>query len=488
MPEILYDKTKYLYLIILLAIGYLLYSNSIGIPYFADDYQLILDSSTSPLYYFYNDIPINHFYRPIQAAFLLLVQKNCGLDTSYIQITQVFLHILLSFFVYIYLKKFKYSTLQAILGSLYMLIAQTSVSPVAGNDTFSQVICAFFGYIALFLLVSSYHNDGKKRTFIAFSLLFFTLSLFSKESGISFLLMSILIIFAFNYSPLRLKKIFYSSLPFVIITIVYFLIRSSITAFQPEFGTSSRYQFNIGLNVIINSVLLLVNVFVPSSSVALFSNFQTRNVLDLIAPGLFFLIFILVVGYGIWDYYKDKKTILFLFLLLMTSFFPVMFMGKVSEQFTYNGLPLTAIVFGVSFGHLFKKYELKKLAFALLLIFTTILSVSHIYSTRTKIDYMMYNGNIATKMFNQIVTKINNVPPNGNLYLVNSNSQEVEYSVFLIKEFNYLIDGEHMFNRVSHRNDFTAQIIPFNKFKEKTITTKDYILHTRIERDSVIIY
>jgi hypothetical protein len=72
---------------------------------------------------------------------------------------------------------------------------------------------------------------------------------------------------------------------------------------------------------------------------------------------------------------------------------------------------------------------------------------------------MKENGEKSEVLLHQIVPLTDKVPEGGQLLLVNPDSMGVEYSVFLMRGFNVLSNGEHQINVLSGRSDFKISIL-----------------------------
>src|SRR5215475_2939835 len=140
--------------IVLGLIGYGIYGAGVRINYYSDDFQWYFDPPPSNIFhYFWHKNPYEHqAYRPLQASFLIFMQHFWGVDTLQIHLTQIALHVILSWIVWKWMVNYGFTFLEAVLGSLFMLISQANAMAVLSVDTISQVSSALFGCMSLWLL------------------------------------------------------------------------------------------------------------------------------------------------------------------------------------------------------------------------------------------------------------------------------------------------------------------------------------------------
>lgn len=68
-------------------------------------------------------------------------------------------------------------------------------------------------------------------------------------------------------------------------------------------------------------------------------------------------------------------------------------------------------------------------------------------------------GETATSLLSRIYPYLKEVPPNGTLFLVNPTKGPTEYSIFLVRGFNPLINGTVRLNQLAKRKDLKVHII-----------------------------
>lgn len=491
------QKKTIVWLLVLSLVGFGIYFHGVKIQYYADDFQWVFDSPSSKVfYYFFHKNAFVGFYRPIQTSFNAVIQAYFGLDTLPIHITQISMHILFSWFILFVMLRLGFSGLQAILGSLFMLVSQANTMAVLSNDTLSQIAGTIFGCVSLWFLYRFSFNGGSKNNVTKFdrykyyllSILMFMASLLSKESSVSFfpLVLGIIILkeWKINGQIYSIKRTIIESFPYCILTVLYFIVRLFIVEGQPAFG-SERYDFQIGINIIKNLTFSLFAVSIPTSSVTVFTSFTSGALLIFSTIVIISLIFSAWVGYGLWCSNRlDIISVLGIFAI--TSLFPMVMMNRISELYVYNAMPFISILVGVGLG---KHFELSKTSWVRQGIAAGVVGLllaSHVAAIQSKALLMKGNGERAAILLNHIGPYIESVPKSGYLLLLNPPSSQIEYSVFLMRGFNVLNHGLHRIGQMSGRNDYVTKIVELSDLEE--FRTRYDLLILSIYGDSVRVY
>lgn len=475
------------WLIVLGLVGFSVYFSGIEIPYYADDFQFVYDSPSSKiLYYFSHNNPVNGFYRPIQASFLAIIQTYFGLNTLPIHLTQIILHIMFSWLIFVFMLRLGFSRLQAILGSAFMLLSPANVHAVLSNDTLSQITGTLFGCISLGLLWCSLFDtkDDGHNSYYMLSISAYILSLMSKESSISFfpLLFGIIFISNLKTSNRLFSKTSIKFSPYLIVTALYLIVRSFIVGVQPSFGPEN-YNFHIGMNIIKNIAMFFFGALVPTSSVTTFAAFNNGEYVAFAGIVMAFLVFFVFTVHGLWRANRPHITLL-LAIFAGISLFPMALMNHVSELYVYNCMPFIAILVGVGLG---KQLEENRTPVRRSIVTTVIcvLFVSHIIAVQSKAHLMKNNGERASMLLDQIEPYLAGISNDKNLLLLNPADGQIEYSIFLMKGFNVLgSGGDYRIKQLSGRNDLTTKIVEASDI-ERVKSKADILL---LNKETVQLY
>ena len=474
-------KQLFILLIAFAVIGTVIYQPGIQGKYFADDYKFFFSPAPSnPFHFFVNKNPNSSYaYRPIEATFLLFVQTNFGMQTWPIHVTQLALHIFISWLVFVWMRRNGFGSQAAILGSLFMLVSQANVSAVAGNDTFSQVASTLFGSACMWLFQS--YLQRKEVRWLVLSAFSFLLALLSKENGIAYFAPIALMAWYANDVTLgaRMKQVIVKMAPFLVTIVLFFALRSVVQVVGPS-TSGGKYSIELGMGSIRNAAMFLVAAMSPASTVDTFVALQESDFAALAILAAAMLVFVVLVLTGLWSSdHRSLALVLGLFGLLILL--PMALFKHVSELYVYNSMPLFAVPVGVGLSHLLQRTSRKKVVAFGLAFLLLIVSAAQVSAVRTKTRLMAENGERSDVLLGQIVPLTRSVPPKGQLALVNPDSMGIEYSVFLTQGFNVLQSGEHQIRVLAGRKDFGIRILTRSEFER--ITERESILALRLAED-----
>lgn len=473
-------------------VGYALYGIGIDIQYYGDDLQFYFGSRPQPLLaYFFHQNPYSaHVYRPLEAVFLAAVQQSFHLDTIPIHLVQISLHIVLACLVLAWMWNQGFAREQSLLAAFYLLISQASTHAVLSNDTFSQVLGTLAGYLSLYCLWTWLTSKKKQSScsdhrFYWVSLAFFGVSLYAKETSLSFFLIIIALLIVDRERTTSESWTFHSfalrGAPFAIVLVSYLSLRVYLGLLGMQFSKGG-YEFAVGRNVLFNLALLFFQAFLPYSSVNTFLMVQQKAYVDLFLVVAGALVVVVGVAYGHWR--LKMFTFSFSFCLLaVVSLFPAILLTHISELYLYNALPAIAILFGAGVGYLLTdKLQVRKITIAL----SIGLLLVHGAAVQSKARMMKANGNRAIVLFKEIMPFVALVPPNGRLLLVNPASQRLRYSVFLLPGFHVIDKGLHYLYQLTGRSDFFVEVI--DKFELQRRALDQTVVLTLNAAGSVILF
>jgi hypothetical protein len=492
------------WLTILLLVGFGIHAAGIGTPYYMDDYgRVVYPIPDNPFHFFFNKFG-GAFYRPIEYCFLATMQKYFGLNTVPIHIVQISLHGMLSWFVFLATRAWGFSRLQAYFASLYMLVCQANTVAVLSNDTMSQVSGTFFGFLAIWLLDRSTQTSETTqpaqpsflkifdRSQYLAAVLAFALSIFSKESSVAYLpiLAGLILVRMMDWSQPKVslalvRRWTIAIVPFFSSIILYLVMRLFIIG-APVPGLSANmndnlpddYKYGFGLNIIKNIALFLFAGVTPISSTAGFLAFQQRG-LGLVGIVLATAGVGAIVLYGLWRT-QPRPIVGLVAAATFMGFFPMVLMGQVSEHQLYNSLPFFAILIGIGLGKVFQLLAIgqgygRGVAIALL----ALLFASHTVAIHGKAEMMKQNGDRADYLLSQLVPYLQSAPAHAKFWLVNAPTEQREFSVLILNDFNVLrIFGQSgMMQRVVNRRDLSVEPIDHQDLLTHPPTPDIQLLH-----------
>jgi hypothetical protein len=287
--------------------------------------QLILEIKNIPKFFlgstFSGGDPstlIGRYYKPIVPIYFTLINSLIGLHAPVFHFFQILLHIVNSFLIYCLYKKFFKKPLAIFLGLLF-LVHPINTEAVIYISNAQEVLFVFFGLIAL-LIISA------KKTFtnLNFGVIFITLllSLLSKETGVLFVLSTLVYIYLYN------RKYFFKFLSLSVLVIVFYLVlRIDALGFSTNLIPSAPIMKTPFLQRLINIPLIifsyLITFLFPKNLVINQSwVINTLNFKNFYIPLLFdLLVFGLITIEGIFIRFrfktKLKDYIFFLSIFLM---------------------------------------------------------------------------------------------------------------------------------------------------------------------------
>lgn len=441
-----------LWLLVLAGVALAVFGAGLHIGYYSDDFSYYIRPLPSdPFYFFYNQNPGVVFYRPLQSAFVLAVQSLWGLETLAIHLVTLLCHVVLSWLVAVTVVRLGYTRLQAQIGSSYILLAQVGTYAVLSNDTLSQVGGVLFGCLAPWLLYFPGRNGGsaqadrEKRPAILYyllALISLAISLSLKETSTAYLAIVGIALLVVNLERLPRRQALLRTalqlIPFILLVGLYMVVRSQFVTGSVQFG-DSRYDLNLGLNIPKNIALFLVASSTAHSSVDAFVALQQKDVPMLVAIAIPVMLFAGLVCRGLWLVRRDRPVAILL-LLYFFGFFPAILFNRVSEHYIYNSFPFLAALVGIAAGGIYQRTKAVRGRVALGVAMGLLL-VIHVVSIQSKMALMQANGERAADLLEQLRPIVQSAPPNSMVSLVNPPNPAIEYSIYIMTDFDLLEAG-----------------------------------------------
>ncbi|MFW6107630.1 MAG: hypothetical protein ACOC70_00385 [bacterium] len=448
------------------------YATGLRIRHYGDDFAYIYaDTPTGRLFTRANRY--SGFYRPLEALFLKTVQRSFGFNTLPAHAIQALTHAALCLLIFCWLRQVGFATVQAGLAGLFMGVWQVNVLMVLSNDTFSQVGGTFFGCLTLFLL---YHHGAKRAgagrgdrrwlgplTYLL-AVAAFVVSLFCKESSVSFFPLALAVLFLSPGLGKRgrflARERLWKAAPFLVVFVLYMALRASASGAEPEFG-ESRYDFRIGFNIVRNVAQFGLASALPVSTVRAYAAHTLGSRAVFAAYAAPAVLFLGLVAYGLVRCERNRALILVLAAFAFVCFFPMAMMNHVSEGNVYNAMPFLVALFGIGWGRLWTLSDRAPVR-ALIALLTVALLASHAVAVRSKAAMMVRNGRRAWALLDRVRPYVDRVPPDGRLYLLNPpppRGKLQRYSVFILRGFNPLYLGEHVVGDWAGREDIRTKVI-----------------------------
>ena len=441
------SEEKYHLIFFLLLIFYYLFAkyNSSAFFFVNDDFTMLELNNPN---YFEVFLFTDSWWRPFKNLFYNFYNINYYLNVEHVIVVKIFLHILITFIIYLYFVSYSKNKPLSLVLSLFFLFHQTSVIAIYGIDTFGQLVCTLFGILSFIFI--KFYCTYKRKIYLYYSLILVFFSLLSKENGISFIFINSLTIIFFNTEGklFNLKEQFSKNfLPiflFFSVVIIYLLLRYYLNASWQFSPGDERYSINV-IYFLKNFFQFNFSVLNPIDNTFIFlllKNLGYKNIFVILIFFLFFLFYLFLLV----DLRFTQNIIKYLFIFIFSGF-PVFAISHISELYTYHSVFFLCL-FLLNLLMSQKKIKLIKLSTLIILIFISC------FSQYTK-TYNMNKNSILSKnlfdYFNQISRDKN---LNENLYFLENKDNFTKYSNFKLNSF------ENFVPRFFVRKNFGFDMIP----------------------------
>ena len=339
LEEIFAKKNYLVPAVVLVILGFAVYTNSLGGKFVWDDHILIKDNIYIKSFSHIGDIFTKdfgqgagvryHFYRPLQIFSYLLECHLWGLNPAGYHFVNVVLHILVGLCIFWFIILLSGDYFLALLASVFFIIHPIHTETVSYISDRGDLLSALFMLLCLILYIK-YINKRNVILYV-FMILSYILALLSKENSLALPMAFLAYHFSFR------KKIRLSALtPFIIIVFLYitgriFLVQSSVDKISV---IGSFYQRLPGFFVaIVNYIRLLflpVGLHIEYGD-PLFKWFDYRTILGVAISAL-----LLIVGVR----KSHKNAVLsfsilwfFIFILPFSNIYPLPF--YMAEHYLY---------------------------------------------------------------------------------------------------------------------------------------------------------
>jgi tetratricopeptide (TPR) repeat protein len=237
------DKKKIIVLLLaLFAINFFLYIDTLHYDFLKDDFRLILENprikdfdsfinSIGSKFFAFPDYPYLHYWRPMSLFSFYTDYRLWGINPSGYHLSNILLNAfnaLLIFLIFYVLSK---KILLSFLVSLFFSLHPSHVEAVSWISGRTDLLGAFFIFIALLFFILFLKRTRGKAAFYAITAFFFILALLAKENSVLFPLLAVglIIIISIGDSEKKKKGILKKclvTLPFWVIDLAYIVIHN----------------------------------------------------------------------------------------------------------------------------------------------------------------------------------------------------------------------------------------------------------------------
>lgn len=197
------------FLVIFLIIGFAVFFSGLSSPFQNDDFTQIVNNtpvhsvSNIPSFFgsstFFNGEKLTGvYYRPLMTTTFSIIYSIFGAQPIAYHLFQLILYIFGAFILFLVFKHF-FKLIYALPLVIIFLVHPINSQIVYSIPTMQDALFFFFGILAIFTLIKYRTNRG-----MWVAILFFLMSLFSKESGILFVIMGFLYLYLFDKERIRI--------------------------------------------------------------------------------------------------------------------------------------------------------------------------------------------------------------------------------------------------------------------------------------------
>ncbi|MCM8761325.1 MAG: hypothetical protein NC933_04260, partial [Candidatus Omnitrophica bacterium] len=229
--------------LLIIALGFAVYGNSITGKFVWDDEYLIkfngfIRNLSRLNILFLTDIGAGSgrwfgFYRPLQMASYALNYRFGELDERWYHITNIVLHILAALCVMALVRTLFKDDLAAFFTSALFLVSPLQTAAVTYISGRADPLAAVFFFLALILYIRNIDSENA-FAYVAM-ILCYAAALLSKELSLVLPLLLLL----YHYSFKRKIKVWYI-MPMVILPLIYIALRLTVLRYTLAFGTTAQ--------------------------------------------------------------------------------------------------------------------------------------------------------------------------------------------------------------------------------------------------------
>lgn len=339
-----------------------------------------------------------------------------------------------------------------LLAAGFVAFSQANAMAVLSVDGFNELCVSLAWYGGILLLLGAI---GASWRCFASTGLVFSAGLFTKESMAAFPLVAVVAALVFEDGR---RKWLLAGFCFLIL-LCFIVFRQGVVG-AVLFGSADgrgTYSFGVGMRMLRNFALLLFSLGTPISSLRLATaGGLSQEIFAVAAAGAFTA----AVFYGLYLAVKEKRialrTCLFLVLALVVSSMPNVFLGHVSELYSYRMSGLYFLLAAIGLTSLAReRYRLVSVAFSAVWL------AFNLYAVREKAAGIYEAGERAAVILRAIEEALPDPGPDAQIHVYDEwgDFRGRNYSVFSVhgvRVFRTMLD--YALNRSYGRSDLVASV------------------------------
>lgn len=439
-------RTKLFFFIILSLVVFLLYGKSINYEFVGPDERILIEQNIDKLsniknipYFFTTSCYLNKtsmYYRPILTMSFAIEASLFGLNTKIYHFSNIILFILAIYLMFVLLLKINLDTILTkcicLLIAVHPVFSSTVVWVPSRNDT----LLAIFIFLSFIFFINYLNKKTLKDLFLC--IVFFSISLFTKESVVFFVFLYLIFPYCFDYKMTK-KELIKFSLYIILILIFYFFVRS----FAVPSASIKSYFKNLDqffITLICGTSIHLKNLFIPVNITILLHNISMS-----FFQICFDILFVFVLFIILYKKIVNWKILFFSLSWFILSLVPTFFLLK---EYVFFNHRLFVAVFSIviililTMDFIIKKYSKYKNYFVLIfvLLFISFSFISYYIVAdkyKNKEDYwaLAYEEAPTWHIVSYEIALI---------YLENGNYEK--YREYMFQAYNLSMGDIHIFN------------------------------------------
>lgn len=293
------------------------------------------------------------YYRPLINLSYTLDYTIWGIYAPGFRLTNLILHILTCFVLLYFFNLFLHNKNISLLLTLIFAIHPVNTETVSWITSRNNILVTLFGILSLLFYIRSYTN-GKYYEYLL-SIIFFSFALFSKEFGLMLLPVFFLYQRLFKNRKGSVFIELREYLPFILIALIYFVLRQNVTGVVITPQGSSDYFSKI-YHVPYVFFLNLKMIFLPVNLHCFITRypdvfFNTRTIFSI--TGLILLFILMCI-------YRKKHLFIFSVVAFFIAIFPVLGIVKTSAtsiiamRWLYFPLPFILLLLALPLEKLYE--------------------------------------------------------------------------------------------------------------------------------------
>lgn len=376
------------------------------------------------------------FYRPLDKVIVYFLYMIFSFQPQGYHLFILLLHFIAATGVYFLAKKLTHNKLFGVLSAFLFVLHPVHGENIYWFSTISvELGSLFIIYMMLFYIA---FREGKSLLSYLFAILFALLTFVSYEIFVivPFVLLALDVLIL---KPKKSKKVYLSYLPFIILFILYFVIRSVSHAFSG--GGDYSYHLSHILPNIAGNLFGYTGLFVGGLPFLAFYTYLREG---LRTDWLYFsLVALLIIGYIIWMirlyrgkikkvlWQKEIQLFIFCCVFIVIALAPFLPLGNIAPRYLYLGSFGYILALVIILQALFTKWTRNaKQATTIVVILTVVLGSIYFVSDLTEQQQWEKSGVITKNILLYFRKNFSAFSPQTDLYFVNTPIQQNNTWVF----------------------------------------------------------